>query len=361
MIDQKSLKWIFKGLKIALLIVVLLNLLQIAYLYFNLQSLRPILEISSKYIEARWGSEIPGEVHRFYIEGSYVETTKRINGISEEASVNALVIFLGFMPFLLASIKNRFNIFDNKSLGNLNFLCIYILTLVLIIILVLIRSSLGLILSIISMYFLIRFSPRKTKIILTPLVFIGIGLILYYIWVEYYFVINFYISKIVDLSVPSTQNRIGIPLASILSFSDNPLTLIFGIGRGANNFYDLWIYTHLPNWVDNFEIPYFLSMHFPRPVFLITFLFEYGFIVYLLVFLFTTKIFFHLNDFKMICINRQYKTYIEYLQIFIIFCFIVSLANFNPFKNSFFWFLVIFNFKLYKIIEKHCRNAIMSK
>ncbi|WJQ13926.1 hypothetical protein QT238_17805 [Geobacillus stearothermophilus] len=264
-----------RGGKIALIFALVVSYIQLFYIFFPNIFEVPVNFIAST-IEARWGPELPGEeVHRFYVNGSYVETTQRVNGLTEEASTNALFLSIIFAPFLVSSVKNRFNIFTQRE----SLISIYVFLALILIILAMSKTSLGLIMAalILLLWFreasIIRKLVLLAFILLLPLIFYGYGN------QNLYFgdIFSVYLNKIADFDVASTANRFGNTLALIQTIKEN---LFIGVGRG---YLDYYIFKNMPEWAThNFEYNIFVSSGwFPVLSSIFGLLAEYGVVFFI--------------------------------------------------------------------------------
>jgi teichuronic acid biosynthesis protein TuaE len=235
-------------------------------------------------IEARWGPELPGEkVHRFYVNGSYVQTTNRINGVTQEASTNAMLYLVAFAPFLIASVRNEYNIFNQTN----NLRSIYLFLVLIIFLLLMSKTSLGILASVIILLLWLKEASITKKIILISLMLL-LPLIIYssgdqehYGQVHYVGdVLRVYLDKVTDFDEASTANRFGNTIALLKTVIQN---MFIGVGR---NYLDYYILKNYPEWAThNFEYKIFASNLYNFPVLcsILGIMAEYGLVIFLLV------------------------------------------------------------------------------
>jgi hypothetical protein len=252
---EKEIKQFLKGGIGAIAIALFVSYLQIFYLFLP-GAFKGIIEIFGKYFETRWHSEVPGEpVHRFYTFGSYVQTTQRVNGITQEASTNAQLFSIVFIPFLLASIRNRYNIFTQRK----NMALINALLFLTIGVLLMGRTSMGIAESLIILIILFKDISIIKKFIITLVSVVGLLFLVGY-GINAGFISNIlypYLNKVSDIGNFSTANRFGNTIALLQTIITHP----FGVGRGYLNYY---IFEYLPNWSrNNIEYDLWVKTWFP--------------------------------------------------------------------------------------------------
>jgi len=263
----------------ALIIALVISYIQLLYIWFPHIFEWPI-KIFASCLEARWGPELVGEnIHRFYSKGSYVQTTGRVNGLTQEASTNALFFSVVFVPFLVASIKNKINIFNQSN----KITSIYLLLVLVIILLLLGKTTQGILSSILIILICFKELPLRSRFLLIGGV--GVGVVCFLIvgvnngYIQEFF--TNYVNKVGDLKVASTANRAGNVVSLIMTIIQNPIT---GVGRG---YLDYYIITNMPLWAtNNFEYEIFAnSLTFPVLSSFFGITAEYG-VVFIVIFIY---------------------------------------------------------------------------
>lgn len=104
MADKRAYRYILAGVLFSFAVLVFLCAIQGIYIYTyksrNIIALwlndvtRQTMLLVSPYLEARW----PSIIYDFYKEGSYALTTRRINGLFEEASALCVMLGVFFVP-----------------------------------------------------------------------------------------------------------------------------------------------------------------------------------------------------------------------------------------------------------------------
>jgi len=220
--NRRQLTQFLKGTIIFIGMAICVGLVQI--IYVRTSYLKSTVSFIGKFLEATWSQGL------FYQSGSYVETTTRINGLSQEASVFASQIgILGF-PLLLALLKNKFCLFFKWKNGN--YIFYMALFLFLSALSIFIKSTSGLIFLILSwsILFLNIFNHKNKKIQLIS--FAGVMLILIVCVFIYFFgdsdvrhFLNDYLVK--KASNDSGINRTAITCGLFKIFLQHPFA---GVG-----------------------------------------------------------------------------------------------------------------------------------
>ncbi|KRM61385.1 hypothetical protein FC26_GL001456 [Paucilactobacillus vaccinostercus DSM 20634] len=165
----------------------------------------------------------------FYFMGSYTTTLRRINGLCSEASFLAAQLGIVFIPVLLASLKNRFNIFNGTrdNTGILN----WILLIFVWIILLFAKTSTGILVIFLSLLIMFFFEKMDRKVL-----YFVLGIIAMFGVVAAYFTIQ-PIREIVNkylLHKSGVSNRLGGTIGLIITFLHYP---IFGVGNAYESYY----------------------------------------------------------------------------------------------------------------------------
>lgn len=268
----------------------------------------------------------------WYDEGSYVQTVERINGLNPEASYLAVQLLVIFTPFILASMKNKVNIFSIKRQYNPIFFTLLLFSVI--IALFFSKSSTGLlaILLIFIIYWLRL--PLKRKIITG--VFLLILILITYIITNN----NPIVSSIIEDyffskgGSDSTLNRQGGTIALIITWLTNFVT---GVGW---NFHDYYLFLNVPDWATNnyeFQNIYYPMGFFPILSVFFGWLAEFGTISMLFVIVFIYKL---LRDFRSFSVESKIRkmepTDIKLINVlndaahyFVLFYFVCSLLVFD--------------------------------
>jgi teichuronic acid biosynthesis protein TuaE len=333
-IDVNSINKFLKASKIALIISLIVSYFQIFFLVFpNSFFLNHLFFWFGKLLEARWISETGEAVHRFYTNGSYVQTNRRTNGLTEEASMNAITLAVLFMPLLLASIKEKFNIFNNDFKINI----IYFLFVANLIILLLGRTSIGIFFFIVSIGIYFFTLSNKRKILLFSGAIFGLLIIIFF---NYEFIeqnIMVYINKVLDLQNGSTANRLGNTIALFKTSVEN---FYFGTGRG---YLDYYILDNYPDWVKkDYEFSLFKNS-FPVLSTLLGFTAEYGLFIFIgIAFLYGNKIALDRKKLKEIDGNKFVRTFLFTQKYFYIYFILGCLVNLYWYENIYLILLIFY-------------------
>ncbi|MDR1522324.1 MAG: O-antigen ligase family protein [Streptococcaceae bacterium] len=193
-------------------------------IYLKTKYLEGLVSFIGRFLEAQWP-----KTYSFYQKGSYVQTIPRINGLSQEASIFASQIGVLSFPLLLSLLKNKFNLFFKlKRRNTILYIGFFLLTTILSI---LIKSTSGLILVVLSwsFLFLIIFNNKNKKIQLIIFSSFMLALIvLIFIYFGHPRVQNFLNEYLVQKwQNDSGINRTAISLGLFKIFLQHP---IFGVG-----------------------------------------------------------------------------------------------------------------------------------
>ena len=209
-------------------ILEIICLLQIAYIYTS-KFLEPILfYIGSRFeVQDAWTPEL-------YTRGSFTVSNLRVNGLSREPGFLAAMLAICFAPFILAAIKNKVNIFFRNKVyfGSLYYLALIILILTLL----LAKTSTGLIAIILILILPVFLSKTKTSLkwlmMTIPLIVLGWGL--------YTFVPT--INTMLNHYIFDKGSTVSLPMR-LGAFSAMKTTVIkhpfFGVGYENTSFYNL--------------------------------------------------------------------------------------------------------------------------
>lgn len=236
--NYKHITNFLKGIHLSLILVILVNLFQVGYLVYP-AIFEPVINFTANNLEFQWQDFQDSSIksQRFYAEGTYVQTHHQLNGLTEEASTNAIMIGLIYLPFLLASLKNKYYIFGKNS----DISRIYYYLAVLLLILIFTQSSMAIIVFVITMIFLLKILNISSRLMILTI----IGLFtLFLIGLYSDLMINYidqYLYKLINFEVVSTINRYGYTIASIKTALQHP----WGVGL---NFGSSYIFQNIPDW-----------------------------------------------------------------------------------------------------------------
>lgn len=332
--DINSTNKFLKASKVALIISLIVSYLQIIYLVFPKSFLlNHFFKWFGNTLEARWISETGEGVHRFYINGSYVQTIMRTNGLSEEASMNAITLAVLFMPFLLASLKVKFNLFDN----NKEIKIVYFLFFSNLVILLIGKTSIGIFFFIVSILIFFLSLARKEKLILISI--IGFGSLML-ILLNYEFLqqnIIVYVNKVLDLNNGSTANRLGNTVALFKTTAEN---FVLGTGRG---YLDYYILENYPDWVPkDYEFLLFKNS-FPILSTLLGFTAEYGLMIFIgFAYIYGRIIVNYRKKLKDHISNKYVRTFLFTQKYFYIYFILGCLVNLYWYENIYLILLVFY-------------------
>lgn len=321
-----------KGNGIALFILLIICYIQFFYLLFP--NVFGDLTNFIGYLEYRFDRD-------WYDQGSYVQTLQRINGINPEPSYLAAQLLIVFVPFIIASIKNKVNIFSKHQYKSIYY---YVLLLSIIFILFFAKTTTGLLAILLILCSLWLLLPRKQKYIwlaLLPVCAAGAFLIYWY---------NPLIRTIIDATLmdklggDSFINRAGGTIGLIVTWLQHPF---IGIGLNYHNYY---LFKNVPLWAtSNFEFTTVFEPQNYYPILSVFFgwLAEIGTIFVLFISVYTLKL---LRDFRTLSKNAVASsadakficTISDAAHFFFFYYFVCSLVNFNWYESI--YLIMIFFF-----------------
>lgn len=277
-----DIKAFLVGGKFALILSLSISLLQLLYIILPAQFVN-VVELIGSTIEARWGGKNADDINLtgYYSLGSYVQTTLRINGLTEEAPSLVTQFFIIFVPFLLASVKNKYNVFSKKTS---NILPIYTALLLIIIIMIAAKTTSGFLFGAIIILFFLKNISLKKKLIVISLAFLSLLIIVGYN-VKNNYLLQIINEFIVNKSENSVNNRLGISIAQLKITIQNFIT---GIGW---EFHPYFIYENIPDWArHNSEyFSYLKRKDFPIMNVFLSWTAEYGVVFVTLVIIFLVR------------------------------------------------------------------------
>ncbi|MED4288150.1 hypothetical protein [Priestia megaterium] len=233
--EVRDVKKFLRGGWIALIISLIVCYVQLFYL-FSPAVFEPFVKFFGSTLEARWGGQQLET--SFYKLGSYVQTTLRINGLTEEASNLATQLFVIFVPFILASIKNKFNVFYKNS--NKIYPLYMVLVMILILLLMAKTTSGFLFCGIVVVLIMKDISKIQRIVVVSCAILIGILIYNFNFRSEYLTdsINNFLLNK----QGNSVSNRSGSMIALVKVSIKN---FIIGIGWEYHTYF---IFENLPEW-----------------------------------------------------------------------------------------------------------------
>jgi len=324
-------EYFYKAISVSFWIVVSANTIQQLYLFFP-SIFDPIITIFSHTIEVTWSAESGREYSRFnWVDGSYIKSNFRLNGMSEEAAENVALIFIGFLPFLFSRLITNLKY-------NLAFTRELIKIFISILIFIIAKTSFGLLFAFISisilMFILLKYKIRLF-LLLHLFLFLFLPLIIIFIDLN---TILFNITKLFDLSVTSTNSRLAVTITLAKIFIHN---MFFGVGNGA---LDMFIIQFLPPWTEgNHEISLWVeSGHISPLSILLAHLATYGLfgVSIFIVFFYTIykKIKIHYKSSASYYSSQLYSSY----SFFILFMFLAMFFHIAWYKSIYMFIASLF-------------------
>ncbi|GEM_PF-6378495 len=230
-----------RGVYIVMSVVFLANAIQLAYLWDE-TAFQSVMESFGRFVEVRWDGEgEASDIHRFYRAGSYVQQTHRLNGMSEEASENASMLVVLFLPILYARIASKLAS-DRRKLLVIEYLPV----LAIIFFLLAIKSSSAIFMAVmaVAVLLIILLNYRSIfAISLAIIVFLSAGWWLLATSSSLQDQLLFYVTKVFDWEYnESTNSRAAISYALLMVFISNPVS---GVGRSLLSQY---IGQYIPDW-----------------------------------------------------------------------------------------------------------------
>ena len=227
--------WRFiRVLHVSLAVLIAYGYLQMIAVALPNSLVHSLLEVISPLLEQGW----QGESRETLL---YIDSLKRINLFTPEASTAALILEIYFLPLLLGSILSGVTVWQRRILG------VTLETLLLFLILPLIVATLSssgllglLVMLVVSLMF--AFRNKKAFATLGGLVIVSVGCIAAFIYsLDVFELVWFMITKVGDFSVGSTNTRYALLSASFDLFLNNP----WGVGTNNNN---VLMAQYVPSW-----------------------------------------------------------------------------------------------------------------
>lgn len=277
----------------------------------------------------------------FYYNGSYATTLKRINGFCSEASFLAAQLGIVFLPILMASIKNNFNLLKKKS-SSYNYLNWFLLLCVWVILLFA-KTSTGILVIFLSIIILFIAANTSKKVDYFLIGIIGMVAIFgsYFMISPIREIINNYL-----LHKSGVSNRLGGTIALLLTFLHHP---VFGVG---NNYESFYLMKFVPkNTTNNWEFQeIFKHSGYPVQSEFFSFFAHFGLIIMIPVIIYLVhklqmahkiKKYIGNSTSDSIELNQYYTTLVDAFYYFVIMYICISFFSFGWFDN---YYLIMFFF-----------------
>lgn len=225
--EQYQVQKLLAGVFWAFAILIVICLIQIIYVFAN-GRLESLVELIGRYLEYH-NILNPGSFEKI----SYAQSTQRVNGLYAESGFLAGILAVCFGPFILSAIKNKVNIFfpDKKY----NYLMYYGMLVALILVLILAKTSTG-ILAVGILLLLLLFSVKgKDRLILVGLYFFGgviLSIVVLKIPMLHDMLLSFTVGK---TDSDSTTMRLLATQAVLITLFKNP---IVGVGVGQTSYFN---------------------------------------------------------------------------------------------------------------------------
>lgn len=339
--NKQSLINFVRGNGIALLILLFICYMQFMFLLFP-NAFSGIVRMIGIF-EYRYDRD-------WYTAGSYVQTLRRINGLNPEPGYLAAQLLVIFVPFIMASIKNKVNIFSIHS--KYHHLPFFLLLLSIVILLFFAKTTTGIaaiLVIFISLWFLLPNKQKWITLMLLPIV----GTVLFIIVKNNPVLMGVLSTTFVDkLGGDSFTNRAGSTVGLITTWLHHP---IFGVGNNYHNFY---LFKYVPAWAKlNFEYNTVFKPQNYYPILSIFFgwLAEFGTLFMILIVTYTVKL---LNDLRRLAnfveADQDVRGMVNVIKdaafYFFIYFFVCSLVSFNWYESI--YLIMIFYFVVARQIIK---------
>lgn len=284
----------------------------------------------------------------FYFKGSYVTTLRRINGLCAEAAFLAAQLGIVFVPLVLASIKNHYNLYTQRD--SRNNLLNWFLLIMLFFVLLFAKTSTGFLVIALSCILLFLYSNLKKKVwylvILFSLLIVLAVTFIYDIGPVQGIMMKYLLNK------QGTSNRLGGTIGLLKTFLFHPL---LGVGNSYHSYYLMRLVPK--STTSNWEfINIFTKSGYPVQSEFFGFFAHYGLILMIPVILFILKKWFLAKrlyvqlskGLKNSNINiKFYISLIDSFKFFVIMYVVLSLFSFtwneNYYLLMFFFYVVLLN------------------
>jgi hypothetical protein len=345
--SEKDIKYFLKGSYVSTLILLTVTYSQQLFLLFpKTYVLQQLMKFWGTFFESK-----NPDKELWFTSGSYVQTLGRINGFFTESAMLAAQIAIICLPFVLSAIKNQCNIFSNEQ--KYSSVKYHILLILLLGMLLLAKTSTGILAIVLSLLIFWLLLPLKRKISYSIFIaaIVVITICLYFSNTYINGIFNAYVFGKTDSY--STDNRLGNTIGLLLTFLHNP----FGVGSGYTYHYLL---EYTPAWTThNDEYSAYVNYFHSIPILSIFsgWLAQYGLLIVGLFIGYIIRL--EREIYKLI--RKQidspsytlYKTIGDSSLIFFLILFPLSFFNFGWNETSFlvmFFFFVVFRQHLFKKI-----------
>jgi len=347
--------FLFGGL-IALIIALTIPFIQLLYI-FDGSRFQVYVRFIGNYLEAHWNVNSMNDTQGFYGLGSYVETTKRVNGLTEEASNFVTQLFICFVPFILASIKNKYNIFLKSN----NQFILYLLFFIILAFFVIAKTTSGFLFAAVVLFIFIKNINRRGKLFA-----IGI-LLLIILFVFGYNLKNHYLEEVINefilnKSETSSLNRAGNTIALLKTFLSH---IVIGVGYEYQSYFT---YVNMPEMARH-NTEYYLRIqnsYFPILSVLFGWLANYGLFIVGICFMYIYRLVKRLKRISEVSLLNRFEeaalihTLYDSFIYYIIFSLICSLFAFVWYASIyliiFFYFVSVISFLENKYMDSLMTN-----
>lgn len=344
---KKDFRLFLKGLYASLVVLFIIVFIQTLYMFFPISPLEKMVSLFGSYFEER-----NPFMDMWYQYGSYVQTLNRINGFFTETAKLVAYVAIIYVPFILASIKNKFDVFaPDKKFSNLKF---YILLALSLTILFVAKTSTGLVaILLVLVFFWLRLPLKRKLITLYVFVFCLPILILIYFKNEYiYMTVQEYVFGKSD--TVSSDLRLGGTIALIKTVITHP----WGVGQEYISYY---LNEYMPVWSkNNWEFNNFITVRNGIPVYswIFGWLAQYGIIICLFIAVYIIRLLKQTRSYvDQLSSSKDYlyyKTIYDSEYFFFIFFFLLSFLTFGWSESGFYImisFFIVFRQYLKRVVN----------
>lgn len=335
-------KFFLKGVFYSLIITLFVCFLQIGYMFLP-NIFEGIVSTIGSLFEARFERE-------WYDKGSYVQTLNRINGMQPEAGFLGAQLAILYIPFIIAAIKNKFNIFfiGSKYKASLY----YGLFIATIVILLISKTTTGILAAALSIFILWITYRKKAKLI-SLIIIVAVFILIITLFNDnplYQEITQKYIFEKFDGN--RTLNRQGGMIALLTIGILYPIT---GIGHQYQNYF---LFKYVPEWSTNnweYKNIFLAEDYYPILSNLLGWFATYGVFVVSFVGVFIYRLWKSLNNLaKKEAQDEQnnfMKTINDAFKYFILIFLVLTILSVNWSQS--YYFLVFFFFVVMRKIAKH--------
>lgn len=227
--------WRFiRVLHVSLTVLIVYGYLQMIAVVLPDSLVHSLLKVISPALDQGWQGESRGTL-------LYIDSLKRINLFTPEASTAALILEVYFLPLLFGSILSGVTVWQRRILG-VTFEAILLLLVLPLVVATLSSSGLLALLVMLTLSLIFAFKNKKAFATLGGSVILSVGCIAALIYsLDVFDLLWFMITKVSDVSVGSTNTRYALLSASFDLFLNNP----WGVGTNNNN---VLMAQYVPSW-----------------------------------------------------------------------------------------------------------------